>query len=75
MSRNTSASRALYELAAHQRRYFTARQAREAGYQDNVHPYDVRPHNWINVLRQVMNDSSTSVQLTISGRSARPFKG
>jgi predicted transcriptional regulator of viral defense system len=53
MSRNTTASRALYELAAHQGGYFTARQAREAGYEDNVHPYHVRSRNWLREARGV----------------------
>src|SRR5262245_47628226 len=53
MSSNTTASRALYELAAHQGGYFTARQAREAGYEDNVHPYHVRSRNWVREARGV----------------------
>jgi predicted transcriptional regulator of viral defense system len=53
MPRNTASSRALYELAAHQGGYFTARQAREAGYEDNVHPYHVRSRNWVREARGV----------------------
>lgn len=53
MSRNTSASRKLYGLAAGQGGFFTARQAREAGYEDNVHPYHVRSRNWIREARGV----------------------
>jgi predicted transcriptional regulator of viral defense system len=53
MIRNTSASRALYEIAAHQGGYFTARQAREAGYEDNVHSYHVRSRNWVREARGV----------------------
>ena len=53
MPRNTTASRALYDLAAHQGGYFTARQAREAGYEDNVHPYHVRSRNWVREARGV----------------------
>lgn len=53
MSRNTSASRKLYDLAANQGGFFTARQAREAGYEDNVHPYHVRSRNWIREARGV----------------------
>ena len=53
MPRNTTSSRALYDLAAHQGGYFTARQAREAGYQDNVHPYHVRSRNWVREARGV----------------------
>jgi predicted transcriptional regulator of viral defense system len=51
--RNTAASRRLYDLAAHQGGFFTARQAREAGYEDNVHPYHVRSRNWIREARGV----------------------
>jgi predicted transcriptional regulator of viral defense system len=43
----------LYELAAPQGGYFTARQAREAGYEDNVHPYHVRSRNWVREARGV----------------------
>lgn len=53
MSRNTAASRKLYDLAAHQGGFFTARQAREAGYEDNVHSYHVRSRNWIREERGV----------------------
>lgn len=53
MSRNTTSSRALYEVAAPQGGYFTARQAREAGYEDNVHPYHVRSRNWVREARGV----------------------
>jgi predicted transcriptional regulator of viral defense system len=51
--RNTAASRKLYELAAHQGGFFTARQARAAGYEDNGHPYHVRSRNWIREARGV----------------------
>jgi predicted transcriptional regulator of viral defense system len=53
VSRNTSASRKLYDLAAHQGGFFTARQARAAGYEDNVHPYHVRSRNWVREARGV----------------------
>src|SRR3954454_23728268 len=53
MSRNTTASRKLYDLATHQGGFFTARQAREAGYEDNVHPYHVRARNWVREARGV----------------------
>jgi hypothetical protein len=36
--RNQAASRKLYETAHVQSGFFTARQAREAGYADSVHP-------------------------------------
>jgi predicted transcriptional regulator of viral defense system len=53
MSRNTATSRKLYDFAAHQGGFFTARQAREAGYEDNVHSYHVRSRNWIRETRGV----------------------
>jgi predicted transcriptional regulator of viral defense system len=53
MSRHTATSRKLYALAARQGGFFTARQAREAGYGDNVHPYHVRSRNWIREIRGV----------------------
>jgi predicted transcriptional regulator of viral defense system len=53
VSRNTATSRKLYDLAVHQGGFFTARQAREAGYEDNVHPYHVRSRNWIREARGV----------------------
>ena len=41
MPRNTAALRKLYETAHAQGGFFTARQARDAGYEDSVHPYQV----------------------------------
>ena len=84
MSRNTAASRALYELAAHQGGYFTARQAREAGYEDNVHPYHVRSRNWVREARGVYrlsqfplpsrpDRSAASIKRTSSGESIAAF--
>jgi hypothetical protein len=51
--RNTSAFRKLYETAHAQGGFFTARQAREAGYGDSVHPYQVRSGNWVREARGV----------------------
>ena len=53
MTRRTSASRRLYESAQGQGGFFTTRQAREAGFKDNVHPYHVRSGNWIRERRGV----------------------
>ncbi len=53
MNRQTSASRRLYESAQGQGGFFTARQAREAGFEDNVHPYHVRSGNWVRERRGV----------------------
>ena len=43
----------LYELAEGQGGYFTARQAREAGYADNTHAYHVRAGNWVRERRGI----------------------
>lgn len=53
MPRNSAASRRLYESALAQGGFFTARQARDAGHEDNVHPYHVRSGNWIREARGV----------------------
>ena len=53
MPRNTTASRRLYETAQAQGGYFTARQALNAGYEDSVHPYQVRSGNWVREARGV----------------------
>ena len=53
MPRNISAFRRLYEAAQAQGGFFTARQAREAGYGDNVHPYQVKSGNWVREARGV----------------------
>jgi predicted transcriptional regulator of viral defense system len=51
--RNIAASRTLYATAQAQGGFFTARQAREAGYEDSVHPYQVRSGNWVREARGV----------------------
>ena len=53
MPRNTIALRKLYESAETQGGFFTARQARDAGYMDSVHSYQVRSGNWIREARGV----------------------
>ena len=53
MPRNTNALRKLYESAETQGGFFTARQARDAGYTDSVHPYQVRSGNWVREARGV----------------------
>jgi predicted transcriptional regulator of viral defense system len=40
-------------IAQEQQGYFTTRQAVEAGYADNTHPYHVRAGNWQRVLRGI----------------------
>jgi predicted transcriptional regulator of viral defense system len=47
------ASRRLQESAQAQGGFFTARQARDAGYADNVHPYHVRTGHWIREARGI----------------------
>jgi predicted transcriptional regulator of viral defense system len=53
MPRNIAALRKLYDTAQAQGGFFTARQAREAGYEDSVHPYQVRSGNWVRETRGV----------------------
>lgn len=43
----------LYEVAAQQGGFFTARQAKAVGYADNRHPYHVRVGNWIRERRGI----------------------
>lgn len=43
----------LYRFAEYQGGFFTARQAREAGYADNTHPYHVRAGNWTRERRGI----------------------
>lgn len=47
------AARRLYDVAELQHGFFTARQARRAGYADNTHPYHLRAGNWIREHRAV----------------------
>ena len=53
MIRQTHASRRLYETAQGQSGFFTTRQAHQAGFKDNVHPYHVRSGNWVRERRGV----------------------
>lgn len=43
----------LYRFVEHQGGIFTTRQAREAGYADNTHPYHVKAGNWIRERRGI----------------------
>jgi predicted transcriptional regulator of viral defense system len=44
---------AMYSFAEQQGGFFTARQARQAGYADNTHPYHVRAGNWVRERRGI----------------------
>jgi predicted transcriptional regulator of viral defense system len=43
----------LFITAESQQGYFTAKQAKSAGYNDNTHPYHVRNGDWIRVHRGI----------------------
>jgi hypothetical protein len=47
------ASRRLFEVAQHQQGFFTAKQAKAAGFAENTHPYHVQVGNWIREHRGV----------------------
>jgi hypothetical protein len=49
----TELRRKLAAVASGQHGYFTARQAKACGYQDEVHGYHVRAGNWVRVHRGV----------------------
>jgi predicted transcriptional regulator of viral defense system len=53
LTRQTPNSQRLYASAQHQGGFFTTRQAREAGFGDNVHSYHVRSGNWIREHRGI----------------------
>ena len=47
------ASRRLFECADQQQGYFTAKQAKAAGFAENTHPYHVRVGNWLREHRGI----------------------
>ena len=47
------ASRRLFELAATQQGFFTAKQAKTAGFAENTHPYHVHAGNWTREHRSI----------------------
>lgn len=53
MKRRQRLDEQLYGVAERQGGLFTARQAREAGYADNMHPYHVRVGNWVRERRGI----------------------
>lgn len=44
-----AAEQKLFTIAESQQGYFTARQAKIAGYKDDTHPYHVQSGNWMRV--------------------------
>ncbi|MGH9655134.1 MAG: type IV toxin-antitoxin system AbiEi family antitoxin domain-containing protein [Bryobacteraceae bacterium] len=54
MSRNhRDAQRRLFEIAEGQQGFFTAKQAKAAGFAENTHPYHVQVGNWIREHRGI----------------------
>ncbi len=47
------AARRLYEVAEAQQGFFTTKQAKEAGFAENTHPYHVQVGNWIREHRGI----------------------
>ncbi len=47
------ASRRLFEIAEQQQGFFTAKQAKAAGFAENTHPYHVQAGNWIREYRGI----------------------
>src|SRR5438309_3654040 len=52
-SGHKEASKRLYEIAEAQQGFFTAKQARAAGFAENTHPYHVQAGNWIREHRGI----------------------
>lgn len=48
-----STNKNLYRIAEIQQGYFTTKQAKQAGYAENTHPYHVHAGNWIRELRGI----------------------
>ena len=53
MAKKNDPFTALMTIAQDQQGYFTTKQAIEAGYADNTHPYHVRAGNWERVWRGI----------------------
>src|ERR1035438_5321369 len=53
MSKKNDPFAVLMAIAQDQQGYFTTRQAIEAGYADNTHPYHVRAGNWERICRGI----------------------
>lgn len=52
-SQSQQAVSKLFAIAESQQGFFTARQAKEAGYKDNTHSYHVRSGNWLKIHRGI----------------------
>ena len=48
-----STNKNLYRIAEIQQGYFTTKQAKQAGYAENTHPYHVRAGNWVREQRGI----------------------
>lgn len=48
----------LFQIASRQQGFFTTKQAIEAGYASNVHPFHVKARNWIREMRGVYRISN-----------------
>ena len=48
-----AAQRRLFEIAEGQQGFFTAKQAKAAGFAENTHPYHVQVGNWIREHRGI----------------------
>ncbi|MGH9608786.1 MAG: type IV toxin-antitoxin system AbiEi family antitoxin domain-containing protein [Bryobacteraceae bacterium] len=53
MRSHRDAQRQLFEIAAGQQGFFTAKQAKTAGFAENTHPYHVQAGNWIREHRGI----------------------
>ena len=53
MGNHRDAQRRLYEIAEGQQGFFTAKQAKAAGFAENTHPYHVQVGNWIREHRGI----------------------
>ena len=59
MAKKNDPFTALMTIAQDQQGYFTTKQAIEAGYADNTHPYHVRAGNWERVWRGIYRMATT----------------
>ena len=50
---STISKKNLYKIACQQQGYFTAKQAKQAGYSQKHHSYHVRFENWVREIRGI----------------------